>query len=583
LSLENNSENRSTAVWRGGYALAGLIGVVFFLVPLLLAARIPLLDPDEGLHATIAQQMAERGDWITPRLNGKPFLDKPILYFWAEAASIRAFGSTEAAVRLPGLLLGLLGVVTIGLAATRWFNRTTGLLAALFYATTFMPTGLAQASVHDVAMVPLVNLSLLLLWESQRAATTRRAWVATAAVGTLLGLTMLTKGLTGIALVGVAYGSYLLVTRQLRRALCIRGAAAVAIGLLVASGWYLAVESQNPGYLRYYFIQRHLLGFTTATQLHGGEPWWYYLPLLAGGGLPWIIYLPILVRDHWAKWRASGRSLATPRTAPLGDDAPVVLVWCWLIACTIFLSAAHSKLVTYLWPVYPAVAVLAAVAWGRLWDGSLAEVARRELNRTFRHSSAAGPLVLPAVVIAAQTIVGVRVAASTWWLVAVAALAAWAPFWFWHTGRQRGAVAAGLLSLAAQFLVLMAVVLPTFAENYSDRALARHFNTIGRLPPHLFLADERLGSLYFYLDPPLRTALEHEQIQSIDVGKMSQFTGKDAASMVAVSDRRAAAVQETLDLSRIDCQVVGHHRLYRTADLLSIPRTAAAPTGSVLR
>ena len=73
--------------------LAIVIAAVMFVFPLFV--RFPLLDPDEGLHASIAQEMVERGDWITPRFLGQPFLDKPILYFWIQAASLRVFGSTR--------------------------------------------------------------------------------------------------------------------------------------------------------------------------------------------------------------------------------------------------------------------------------------------------------------------------------------------------------------------------------------------------------------------------------------------------------------------------------------------------------
>ena len=93
--------------------LAVVLALVIFVFPLLI--RFPLLDPDEGLHAEIAREMAERGDWITPRFLGEPFFDKPILYCWVEAASLRLLGPNEAAVRLPGLMFGLLGAVTTGL------------------------------------------------------------------------------------------------------------------------------------------------------------------------------------------------------------------------------------------------------------------------------------------------------------------------------------------------------------------------------------------------------------------------------------------------------------------------------------
>src|SRR6185503_17941482 len=86
--------------------------VAAYLVPLVFS--VPLMEDDEGLHAAIALEMVERGDWTVPRLMGEPFLDKPILYFWMQAASLGAFGPSEFAVRLPGTVMSLLGVVAIG-------------------------------------------------------------------------------------------------------------------------------------------------------------------------------------------------------------------------------------------------------------------------------------------------------------------------------------------------------------------------------------------------------------------------------------------------------------------------------------
>ena len=68
------------------------------------------------------------------------------------------------------------------------------------------------------------------------------------------------------------------------------------VAVLTALPWYALAEAQNPGYLRYFFLDRHLLGLVTASQPHGHQPWWYYLPILLGGGLPWIGYLPVAIR-----------------------------------------------------------------------------------------------------------------------------------------------------------------------------------------------------------------------------------------------------------------------------------------------
>ena len=238
MSIEKGNADRRL------YLLATAVAVVVFLLPL--AVKFPLIDPDEGLHASIAQEMVERGDWLVPHHLGHPFLDKPVLYFWCQALSLKCFGTNEFAVRLPGLLCGLFGFVTTGIVAARMFGRTAGLVSAIFYGTMILPVALAQAAAHDVLLVPCVNLAILLFWEGDRA----RSWQAStgfaAAIGIILGIAILAKGLSGVALVGVAYGSYLLVARRLSLPACYRGAAALCIAAAIASIWYLAVEGAIP-------------------------------------------------------------------------------------------------------------------------------------------------------------------------------------------------------------------------------------------------------------------------------------------------------------------------------------------------
>src|SRR4030095_11417672 len=156
--------------------------------------------------------------------------------------------------------------------------------------------------------------------------------------GCALGLSILTKGLEGIAIVGVGYASYLILTRTLTRRLVLLGIVVVVVAVLVALPWYIAMDAREPGYLRYYFLNRHLLGFTTETQRHGGQPWWYYLPLLVAGGLPWIGYV---------------------RRQAL-SDAPGKLLWIWAAASLVLLSFSNSKAVSYILPVMPVVALIAS-------------------------------------------------------------------------------------------------------------------------------------------------------------------------------------------------------------------------------
>jgi 4-amino-4-deoxy-L-arabinose transferase-like glycosyltransferase len=548
--------------WRGALWLAAVLALVVYVYPLLLAARIPLTDPDEGLHASIAQEMVRRGDWVVPRLMGEPFLDKPILYFWAETASLRAFGMSEWAVRLPGLLFGLLGMLATGIAGRRMFGRPTGVVAAMFYATMFIPTALVQSPTHDVALVPLVTLAILLFWEAEQAQSRRAAAGYTLAIGLLLGLSILTKGLVGVALVGIAYGGYLLLGRRLTVAICARGAAVLLVAAAIGGTWFIAMEVHNPGFLHYYFIDRHLKGFATATQSHGLQPWWYYLPFLLGGGLPWIAYLPVVIRDQWATRGTADPSLRRP-------GSPLLLLWCWVVGCALVLSISHSKLVTYLWPVFPAVAILAAVAWTRLWDGALSQGARRLLGFTLWLSCLTGPAVLPAVLAAARWKIDLRLPWTVWAVGVAISLTAAAPLAFWLAGRYRAVLATALLTLAAQFVFLVTAALPQAAEGFSARELAGYLNQREVLPSSVLVVEERLGSLGFYLNNRPGAGPNEPRLQSIRFAEVFDPRVVGPRAVVVLPEGKARAGAKRGDkLSGIPYQRVGHYRVYSGEELL---------------
>jgi 4-amino-4-deoxy-L-arabinose transferase-like glycosyltransferase len=132
---------------------------IFALVALVLAAAplagsSALFDPDEGLHASIAQEMNLRRDYVTPTFLGEPFLDKPILFFWTEAASLRVFGTHEDAVRIPPILFALLSMVGVAALGRVLFGAAAGYIAGICYATMLLPLAVGEIAVHDVALAP---------------------------------------------------------------------------------------------------------------------------------------------------------------------------------------------------------------------------------------------------------------------------------------------------------------------------------------------------------------------------------------------------------------------------------------------
>ena len=175
------------------------------------------------------------------------------------------------------------------------------------------------------------------------------------------------------------------------------------------------------------------------------------MPILLAGGLPWIAYLPCsfktngpsgVIRRGQSHFRRT-KIGTVPRLSVTGrspaDGArgggPLGLLVCWLLGGTLLLSLSHSKSATYLWPVFPAAAMLAAVAWTRLWEGTLSRPARRLLAGVFWMTSLGGPAVLPATLLVAQHRIGSwRLPAPLWIAAAMVAIACWIPLGFWPAG-----------------------------------------------------------------------------------------------------------------------------------------------------
>lgn len=503
-------------------ALALLLAA--YLLPL--AAPVPLMEDDEGLHAAIALEMVERGDWIVPRLLGEPFLDKPILYFWMEAASLAAFGPSERAVRLPGTLMAVLGIAAIGWLGGVMFGPRVGAWAAAGYATMLLPYGVSLAPVHDVLMVPLVTMAVGAFWRARYAASPAALAAWTLVAGVSLGLSILGKGLTGVGLVGVGTAAWLLWSRALSWRLFAAGAAALAIAAAIAWPWYAAMERAVPGYLHYYFMERHVEGVTGSTQRHAGRPFWYYLPILAAGTWPWVLFMVRRGRDE------------------LGDAER--LLWCWFAGGVAVLSLAGSKLATYLLPVLPAAAILAAAAVARSADTDAA--GRR--RRVMADAAAVVTAIVPLTALLALWLLGrwppVPARSMLWALLplAVFGVSRWTP---WRVAPEAGRL---LLVTASTLVVTAGAVLPFAAGRLTARSLAEDFNTGGALPARVWVVDEGIGSLVFYLRPDLRRGLTTGQIAHISRHSVKDIEGP-LDGVVAIASDRIPGVARVLDLEGV--------------------------------
>jgi 4-amino-4-deoxy-L-arabinose transferase-like glycosyltransferase len=327
------------------FCAAAIFGTVLWFA--LLAQR-PLFDPDEGRYAEIPREMLNGGDWVIPHLNALVYLEKPPLQYWLTALAFRALGQSEFPARLCTGLAGYLALLTVFLVGRDLWGFDAGLRAALYTAASALFVLLG----HQLTLDMLLSFWLLAALGCFLAAQARRdgprSWR-----GWMLGcwaamaLAVLTKGLIGVLIPGATLGAYLAWQRDwtLLRRLNFRWG--LPLFTAIAAPWFVLAARANGEFLRFFFIREHFLRFATPIE-HRTQPWWFFVPVLVVGIMAW---LPQAVR-----------ALLVPpgSRVPRGQFDALRLLWIWCVFVLVFFSISDSKLIPYILPAIPALALLCA-------------------------------------------------------------------------------------------------------------------------------------------------------------------------------------------------------------------------------
>ena len=336
-----------------------LLAVGFGALYFALLGGHPLSNPDEGRYAAIPREMIASHDYLTPRLNGVNYFEKPPLLYWAVAGCLQVFGFNEWALRIMPALSGLAGVLLTYAAARRWQGRAGGLASALVLGTSLLYFALSRLLILDMAVSMLMCATLFCFILGVREAPgARRRWLfygldASAALATI------TKGLIGFLVTGAVMFLWLLIFNQWKRLRPLHLPSGIALFLAIAAPWHIVVAQRNETWAQFYFVHEHWERFTTTT--HGRyEPWWYFIPIVLLGLFPWMGFLPAALREALAGGWAKRKENA---------DAWFLVVWVGFVF--LFFSKSQSKLIPYILPVFPPLAVLIGGWWARRWaDGA---------------------------------------------------------------------------------------------------------------------------------------------------------------------------------------------------------------------
>jgi 4-amino-4-deoxy-L-arabinose transferase-like glycosyltransferase len=337
--------------------LAVVIGILWFAN---LDVR-KLQHPDEGRYAEIAREMAVSGDWVTPRLNGLKYFEKPPLQYWLTAASFRTLELDEWTARLPGALAGFLTLLVVGYVGSIIASPAAGAYAALALAGCVWPFGIAHMVTLDALLTFWLTVALgaFLLAEHWRTDSARqRRWMLIAWAATAGGV--LTKGLVALVIPFATLVIHTLATRERGPWSRLHAGRGLLLFLLLAAPWFVIVSARNPEFARFFFIHEHFERFLTTEHRRTGA-WWYFLPLLVVGLLPWTgVFLWGLRRS----WRAP------PRARGAFAWERFCLIWSAFVL--VFFSLSGSKLPSYILPIFPAAALVLGAQLERMAPRTLA-------------------------------------------------------------------------------------------------------------------------------------------------------------------------------------------------------------------
>jgi 4-amino-4-deoxy-L-arabinose transferase-like glycosyltransferase len=324
----------------------GLLFGLTLLVYLGTTGLLPLVGRDEPRYVQIGREMLDSGNWVTPRLGGFTWFEKPVLLYWMVAASFSVFGVNEWAARLGPALCGL---GTIG--AVWWMVRRVdekwARWSALSLATSGALLAFSHAATFDIPLTACVTLALAGFFMAQVEVPQARRHMAVFWVG--VGLAFMAKGLVAFILTLGTLGFYALLRREKVRTFSWWG---LPLALAVSALWYGPVIWANgQPFVHEFFVEHHFARYLSDKYKHH-QPVYFYLEILPLFALPWT---PFLLAGLW-KTRLSALRQNTL------ESKLQALALAWMIVPVAFFSLSGSKLPGYILPAIPGAFLLVGMA-----------------------------------------------------------------------------------------------------------------------------------------------------------------------------------------------------------------------------
>jgi len=362
LSMTAQPSNDSIVSFAQHLGWAILIVATLYICYFSHLGVIGFVGPDEPRYAWIARDMAESGDWVTPRLYGKPWFEKPPLLYWGGAIFFKLFPSQpEVAARLTSAICALLATLALAWLAWRTYGEECARWLLLLLPTSVSMIGFSHAAATDMPFAGMLTLAMVCAAvvlglvhpqnDDDAPILPRTPWLALLLFGFFLGLAVLAKGPAAIILTAGAVFFWAIFTKRWRDAFGLLQPAAIAAFCITALPWYILCARRNTDFFRIFIIEHNFKRYLTSEFQHM-QPWWYYLPIVALGFVPWLLFL-----------YPPFEGLFRIRQMPAEKFPTLIFLATWALFPLLFFTISNSKLPGYILPVFPPIGLLIAACF----------------------------------------------------------------------------------------------------------------------------------------------------------------------------------------------------------------------------
>jgi 4-amino-4-deoxy-L-arabinose transferase-like glycosyltransferase len=356
------SFSQSTWGWDGVLLLAAFILLTFGI------GQYGLFEPHEGHFAGVAREMVLRGDWISPHLNGAPYLNKPPLLYWLIAASYSLFGIHEFAARLPVALASWGGVAIAWLWGRQLWGIIAGRVVALLLSISVGWFIFAHQILIDELLATLLLGMIYCLWQLAQSPQSKGWFIGTYL---FLGLAVLAKGILALVFWGGGRLALSFTRRDWRTLWTLRPLMGLGLVTAMVVPWFVGVEQANPGFVQYWFLNEHFkraldTRWPPDYSVSKISPWGYIL-VSALWCLPWIVVWPSALTMAHEHWRRGQRPIASIESRELSEALTLLFVLA-VLPIVLFLPMS-SRLYYYSLPMVPPLAMVSAWWWAQAIQG----------------------------------------------------------------------------------------------------------------------------------------------------------------------------------------------------------------------